>query len=287
MHNEERLKAFGEYVLANSTEGSNLAGSYVRALRYATKLLRSTMPQYSNLVPIWEVSSLAELEGIYKCVKTEERKKDASVFSSTSIPKSYWKQRFCSNAIRMFARFVTEFKRAKDAEDVFRSSDAPDAVAATISKWKVNPLFYLEDDMAVNSKEGRDVLRQVKTRQNQAAFRRIVLLNYANSCCVSGLPVREVLRASHIVSWSENVRTRLLPTNGLCLAATYDVAFDRHLITFDEDLRMVLSPLLKEYCTNIAFVSCFKAYEGKRLIPAQKFQPSPDFLAAHRARLQQ
>ena len=279
------LESFFAFIRDNSTEGSNLAGSYVRALRYATELLRSTMPQYSQLAPIWEINSLAELENIYKCVKAEERKKDASVFSGTSIPKSYWKQRFCSNAIRMFARFVTEAGQVKEAENVFSTEQAPEKVAASIQKWKVNPLFYLEDDVSASSKEGRDVIREVKTRQNQAAFRRIVLLNYGFTCCVSGLPIRDVLRASHIVGWSENIKTRLLPSNGLCLAATYDAAFDRHLIAFDDDYRMILSPSLNDYCTNSAFNTCFKAFEGKRLLPAVKFQPSQEFLAYHRERL--
>lgn len=279
------IKAFFSFVCDNSTAGSNLAGSYVRALRYATEMLRSTIPQYSHMVPIWEINSLEEIESIYKCVKAEERKKDTSVFSTTSIPKSYWRQRFCSNAIRMFARFLTEVKRINDAEAAFVASDAPATIARTISTWEVNPLFYLEENIAANSKEGRDVIRQVKMRQSQAAFRRVVLLNYGFSCCITGLPIRDVLRASHIVGWAENVKTRLLPTNGLCLAATYDAAFDRHLITFDEDFRMILSPTLREYCTNNAFKSCFKSLEGKRLLPAIKFQPSQDFLSYHRERL--
>ena len=180
---------------------------------------------------------------------------------------------------------LTEVKRINDAEAAFVASDAPATIARTISTWEVNPLFYLEENIAANSKEGRDVIRQVKMRQSQAAFRRVVLLNYGFSCCITGLPIRDVLRASHIVGWAENVKTRLLPTNGLCLAATYDAAFDRHLITFDEDFRMILSPTLREYCTNNAFKSCFKSLEGKRLLPAIKFQPSQDFLSYHRERL--
>ena len=34
------IKAFFSFVCDNSTAGSNLAGSYVRALRYATEMLR-------------------------------------------------------------------------------------------------------------------------------------------------------------------------------------------------------------------------------------------------------
>ena len=279
------LKAFQSFISNNSAPGSNLAGSYVRALGYATELLRKTIPQYSRLEPIWEITSIARLEELYTVIKAEERKKEASVFATAAVHKSYWKNRFCSNAIKMFARFITETRYEHDTMNVFQTACEPSSVAMSIAKRKISPLFYLDDDIDANSKEGREVVRQVKLRQNQAAFRHIVLLNYGYACCVSGMPVREVLRASHIVGWSENPKTRLLPTNGLCLAATYDAAFDRHLITFDENYRMVLSPLLKEYCANAAFISSFKAFEGKRLIPAVKFQPSQEFLAHHRERL--
>lgn len=281
----DRLQAFFDYAKANSTQGSNLAGSYVRALRYATELLRQTMPAYGNAAPIWEISAIPRLEEIYKLIKEEERKGSASVFSSVGVPRSYWQQRYCSSAIRMFARFLTERGQESEASKLYAEARDADTVATSIAKWKVNPLFYLDDDISANSRKGRDIMREVKTRQNQSAFRRIILLNYGFACCVTGLPVREVLRASHIVGWSENVNTRLLPTNGLCLAATYDAAFDRHLISFDKDCRMVLAPSLKEYCTNAAFVACFKAYEGKKLIPALKFQPSQEFLALHRAQM--
>ena len=113
----------------------------------------------------------------------------------------------------------------------------------------------------------------------------MVLANYNNVCCITGLPVRAVLRASHIIGWSEDKSTRLLPTNGLCLAATYDAAFDRHLISFDEDYRMILAPSLKEYFTNEVFVRVFKDIEGRRITKALRFQPSQEFLQRHREQM--
>lgn len=142
-----------------------------------------------------------------------------------------------------------------------------------------------EDELKPSSKEGKEVVRQVKQRQNQSIFRQIVLRNYGGVCCVSGLPVQQILRASHIIGWAENKETRLYPSNGLCLSATYDAAFDRHLISFDEDLRMILAPSLREYYTNCEFQSVFCAYEGKRIAPARKFQPAQEFLAVHRSKM--
>jgi putative restriction endonuclease len=112
----------------------------------------------------------------------------------------------------------------------------------------------------------------------------MILLDYGTQCCVSGLNVPGVLRASHIVSWAEDKENRLNPSNGLCLSATYDAAFDRHLISFDKDYRMIFSPQLKEYYSNEAFKTQFLAFEGNQMTKPKRFCPDQGFLEKHRAR---
>ena len=46
-------------------------------------------------------------------------------------------------------------------------------------------------------------------------------------------------------AWAEGEANRLDPENALCLSATYDAAFDRHLISFDEHYRLIVSLLEK------------------------------------------
>jgi len=48
-----------------------------------------------------------------------------------------------------------------------------------------------------------------------------------------------LLVASHIIPWSDNVTTRLDPSNGLCLFSLYDSLFDRGYFTVSCDLRIV------------------------------------------------
>ncbi len=76
--------------------------------------------------------------------------------------------------------------------------------------------------------------RIVKTRRLQRFFRNAILASYENRCALTGMAVPQLLVASHIIPWSENEKRRADPTNGLCLNALHDKAFDRHLITFDE-----------------------------------------------------
>lgn len=76
---------------------------------------------------------------------------------------------------------------------------------------------------------------------------------------------------------------RLNPRNGLCLAKTQDAAFDQHLITLDEQLRVVLSRSLRDHFTCAALRANFALYEGKRITLPYRYTPDAAFLARHRA----
>ena len=122
----------------------------------------------------------------------------------------------------------------------------------------------------------------VTQRLGQTFFRKTVLSSYNSQCCITSMPVPELLRASHILPWAQFPQHRLDPRNGLCLAATHDAAFDKGLITFDQNLRLVISRYLKECLVASETSSFFSAYEGKPLLLPQKFPPSQEFLKIHR-----
>lgn len=126
---------------------------------------------------------------------------------------------------------------------------------------------------------------EVHQRIGQNVFRSVLLEIYRGQCCVCGLNIKEVLRASHIIPWVENEKNRLNPENGLCLSATYDAAFDKHLISFDEDYRMVVSPYIRDFYTNDAAKEYFERYEGKQIKLPYKFSPNKKFLSIHRDKL--
>lgn len=66
----------------------------------------------------------------------------------------------------------------------------------------------------------------VKVRRGQRFFRQAVLNAYGGRCAVTGLAVRELLIASHIVPWNAAQQHRLDPQNGIALNALHDRAFD-------------------------------------------------------------
>ena len=85
----------------------------------------------------------------------------------------------------------------------------------------------------------------VQQRVKQQFFRRAVLSSYQTRCCISGVSDARLLVASHIVPWRADAANRLNPSNGLCLSAIHDRAFDSGLFTLSEDWRVVLSKPLR------------------------------------------
>lgn len=132
---------------------------------------------------------------------------------------------------------------------------------------------------------GYDLPRLQKQRVNQDFFRAVVLANYNNCCCVTGLGVPELLVASHIVPWSVDQKQRTNPANGLCLNALHDAAFDRGLITFDDSMRLVVSRALEDSCALGEAKAFLLAYKGQRVAKAERFRPQVEFLAYHRTHI--
>jgi putative restriction endonuclease len=123
----------------------------------------------------------------------------------------------------------------------------------------------------------------VKVRRGQRFFRQAVLNAYGGRCAVTGLAIRDLLVASHIIPWNVAEQHRLDPQNGIALNALHDRAFDRGLITFDADLRLVCAPSLRDHFAHAAVVQHFKPYVGQLLaIPAEAAGPKAEYLEYHR-----
>lgn len=128
-----------------------------------------------------------------------------------------------------------------------------------------------------------DVIVNVKVRRGQEYFRSAVLNNFGGRCGVSQLALPELLIASHILPWGAHASERLNVRNGLCLSRLHDAAFDRGLITFDDELRLVLSKRLKGELPQRCIENNFVKHEGQVLsLPEDAVLPDPSFLSEHR-----
>jgi putative restriction endonuclease len=121
----------------------------------------------------------------------------------------------------------------------------------------------------------------VMARVNQGFFRAAILAAYESSCCITGIKVPELLRASHIVPWSVDTKNRTNPRNGLCLNALHDQAFDCGFITLDDQLKVKVSPLL-EQGKDPALDELIFRYEGHQIQQPKQFDPDRTFVTYHR-----
>lgn len=130
--------------------------------------------------------------------------------------------------------------------------------------------------------ETRKAVAEQRIKQN--FFRRAVLSSYGGRCCMSGISEPRLLIASHIVPWSKDRRNRLNPSNGLCLSAIHDRAFDKGLITLSDDFKVIVSDELKR--RDETFIKAvFLPLDGQPITLPNRFIPAAAFVAWHRAEL--
>lgn len=98
-------------------------------------------------------------------------------------------------------------------------------------------------------------------RVGQSIFREALLEYWNHRCPFTGITDASLLRASHIVPWSEcdDDEQRLDVHNGLLLSALWDAAFDCGLICLADDGRVLRSPeLTDEAAAALNLDSAFK-----------------------------
>ena len=271
---------FTDHIRKSNITGSNKASSYIKAIDWLCKMIATAPQGFDDCLNIWSVSSVERLEELYQFLRLERKIKEKSKWVIKGIPVSYLEKGYCSAAIRSFQSFLSEYSYEENIFDRFTAhNDSEESLIQTLNIDFNYPECLIEEKI---KEEGIDVVRTVKTRLNQSAFRRMVLTIYNDTCCISGLDIPQVNRASHIIPWSENKETRLDPRNGLCLSATYDAAFDRNLISLDDDYRMIVSKSIKEHYTSESVKKYFTDREGTKISIPKSYQPKITYLTEHR-----
>lgn len=117
-----------------------------------------------------------------------------------------------------------------------------------------------------------------KARIGQGYFKELLLNKYSCKCALCDITTQSVLIASHIKGWADsNNSEKLNENNGLLLCAHHDALFDKHLISFEDDGRLIVSPTLSPAeiaSLNIAAIGPLKV--TPEMLP---------YLAVHRSKL--
>ena len=128
-----------------------------------------------------------------------------------------------------------------------------------------------------------DAKANVKIRKGQSPFRKKVLDNFKNKCCISGISESSLLVASHIVPWSANKNYRSDPANGLCLFVEFDAYFDQGYITIDPNYSIRISKRINELSPELQ--KRLNKLEGVKIIEPVKYIINPEYIKYHNAEI--
>lgn len=275
-------EGFRQYTHLVYNKNTGAANSYIQAINILDNIFQKEDVFQLNGRSLCTIYDEKLLSAIIEFVKLEEKKSKAginSIFSRYGNPNqsSYPNAGFCSAAIRHLSRYIVYELNQVAADSIFSQNTKGTAISKKLLKH-----FNLDD---IDKKDGTDKEATTKIRIGQEYFRKMLLQIYDNKCCVTGLNVPITLRASHIVPWKDDKTNRLNPENGLLLSATYDAAFDKYLISFDEDYRMIVSKYIKDFYTSSVTREYFEKFEGKRISFPMKYLPNQMFLSKHRESL--
>ena len=153
-----------------------------------------------------------------------------------------------------------------------------------VKQFRGLPTSQIEQSIEASidaSFEGRTRDSIVAVRVDQSVFRQAVMENFNFACALSGITEPEILVASHIVPWSIRKETRLDPKNGILLYCGFDSLFDKGFISFDDNLHVIITPLL-DAC-SVDLKNLLKEIEGKSLSKPQVHPIKAEYLHWHRS----
>lgn len=164
--------------------------------------------------------------------------------------------------------------RDSNRENISSLPEQGVADSATQDTQEDNSIDLLNEDMSdaslladldgINSdsadeNDPTERLDNCMSRIGQGKFRKNTIATWGGRerCAVTGIAIREVLTASHIISWSKDVVQRKRGCNGILLIAHLDRLFDRHLIGFEKSpvgdvFSLVVAPRLADRFTALA-----------------------------------
>lgn len=90
------------------------------------------------------------------------------------------------------------------------------------------------------------ILRAIKERRGQRAFRQELLKAYGGRCAITGCDVPEVLEAAHIMPYRGEHTNRV--DNGILLRADWHTLFDEGLFWITSEYVIQLAPNLQNTC---------------------------------------
>jgi putative restriction endonuclease len=127
-------------------------------------------------------------------------------------------------------------------DDLYTILQRASVIARTMPNRVADQFRRAQKHLSQTTEEKRLVVQRV----GQDLFRNALMDYWQERCCVTGLAVPALLRASHIKPWAKcaNDDERLDVFNGLLLAPQIDALFDGGWISFSDQGTLLVSELL-------------------------------------------
>lgn len=103
--------------------------------------------------------------------------------------------------------------------------------------------FHLKNEPVEQEKiseSGKDILRSINTRVGQSKLRNRLLSTYQGKCALCEITEECLLITSHVKAWSKcSPNEKVDLENAILLCKLHDGMFDKGLISFDDDYRIL------------------------------------------------
>ena len=191
------------------------------------------------------------------------------VLRSAQFPESITVTPLGNEAFRLQASVSMLLSGAADSADPFTLQgwtalyqvlDKAAATARTMPDRVAQKFHHATASMPKFTEAERWVVQRV----GQSLFRSALLDYWQGRCCVTGLAVPELLRASHIKPWArcDSDEERLDVFNGLLLAPHLDALFDGGWVTFKPTGTIAVAPSLPPIALEVLGVGSDLQIQG-------------------------
>jgi hypothetical protein len=123
-----------------------------------------------------------------------------------------------------------------------------------------------------------DDLALTRQRRGQARIRELILRNYEYQCALCDLNVPQILIASHISRWADDLKGRGDLSNVICMCRFHDTLFEFGYFSLSDDYQ-----ILKKQNTPSQTISLLLDLTEEFRLP-HKHLPASEYLQKHRTR---
>lgn len=173
--------------------------------------------------------------------------------------------------------------RVWDEFEIHHAEVAPDSEALWQTRVERRVPGPQDAERVTTGQRRTETTAERRVRLGQDYFRRVVLANFDGRCAITGIRHPALLNASHIVPWASDEAHRLDVANGIALNRLHDAAFDKYLVTFDEEHRLVVGRRVRDAFGHEEAARFFVC-AGRRLDEPVRHALSESLLAQHRAK---